>query len=58
MLMDDRAQVSTEYLLLVAVGLAVILVGVGVALQLRSLSDVVAARVRAERNSTLAMLVR
>ena len=56
--MDDRAQVSTEYLLLVAVGLAVILVGVGVALQLRSLSDVVASRVRAERNSTLAMLVR
>ncbi len=56
--MDDSAQGSTEYLLLVAMGLAVILVGIGVALQLRSLSDLVVSRVRVERNNTLSMLVR
>ena len=56
--MDDSAQVSSEYLLLIAVGLAVILVGIGVALQIRGLSDLVVSRVRIERNNTLQMLVR
>lgn len=56
--MDDAAQVSTEYLLLIALGIAVILAGIGVALQLRGMADAVAGRVQSERNSTLAMLVR
>ena len=55
-MLDDSAQVSTEYLLLVAVGLAVIIVGIGIAMQLRGMADVVATRVQAERNSTLQML--
>lgn len=56
--MDDASQGATEYLLLVAMGLVIILVGIGVALQLRSLADLVVTRVRIERNNTLTMLVR
>ncbi len=55
---EESGQAATEYLLLIAVSLAIILVGVAVALELRNLSDVVVARVRAERNSTVSMLVR
>jgi len=55
---DCTGQTATEYLMLVAVSLAIVLVGVGVALELKSLSDVVLFRVGSQRNSTLAMLVR
>ncbi|MEK6924160.1 MAG: hypothetical protein AABW54_02895 [Candidatus Micrarchaeota archaeon] len=56
--MDDCAQVSTEYLLLIAVGLAVILAAIGLTLQLRNLGDLVSARMRQDRNSTLALISR
>ena len=55
---EEDAQAATEYLLLVALGLAVLIVAVGVALELRSLTDVVTARVRTERNDAIATLVR
>jgi uncharacterized protein (UPF0333 family) len=56
--MDDRAQAATEYLLLVAVGLAILVVAVSLVLQLRGISDTVAASVRSERAEAIAMLVR
>lgn len=55
---EERGQAATEYLLLIAVSLAIILVGVGVALELKNLSDVMIARTRAQRNSTVSMLIR
>lgn len=55
---ETRGQAATEYLLLIAVSLAVVLIGVAVALELKNLSDVVVSRARAERNATIAMLVR
>ena len=56
--MNDKAQAAVEYLLLLAIGLAVVIVGVALASQLKTLSDSVLGRVDAERNSTLSMLVR
>lgn len=56
--LGEEGQAATEYLLLVAVSLAIILVGVAVALELKNLSDVVVSRTRAERNATIAMLIR
>lgn len=55
---DERAQVSTEYLLLLALGLVIVIVGVALSLQLKSLADVVSARAASERNATIAMLAR
>jgi len=55
---DSRGQAATEYLLLIAVSLAIVLIGVAVALELKNLSDIVVTRVRAERNATISMLIR
>ena len=56
--MDDKAQAATENLLLVAVGLAILVVAVSVVLELRGISDAVSAHVRAERAEAIEMLVR
>ncbi len=56
--MDDRAQVSTEYLLFLALGLVIVIVGVALALQVKNLADLVSARAAAERNATISMLAR
>ncbi len=55
---DERGQAATEYLLLVAVGLAILVVAVSLVLQLRGISDTVANHVRSERAEAIAMLVR
>ncbi len=54
--MEERAQVSTEYLLLLALGLVIVIIGVALSLQLKSLADVLSARAGSERNATIAML--
>jgi len=56
--MNARGQAAIEYLLLIALGIAIVIVGVAVALQIREFTSVVVNRVGIERNSTLAMLVR
>lgn len=55
---DERGQISTEYLLLLALGMLIVIIGVTIALQLKTLSDFVAARTAVERNATMAMLVK
>ena len=57
-LADDSGQAATEYLLLVAVGLAILVVAVSVVLELRGISDTVADHVRTERAEAIEMLVR
>ncbi len=53
-----KGQTAIEYLLLVALGVAVVVVGIAVAGQLKGFSDTIMTRVSIERNSTIAMLVR
>ncbi len=55
---DDRAQVATEYLLLLALGLVIVVVAITLALQLRNLSQVIDTRTGIERNNTIAILNR
>ena len=55
-ILDNRAQVSTEYLLLLALGLVIVIVGVVLALQVKNLADLVSLRAAAERNATISML--
>lgn len=56
--LHEKGQVATEYLLLLALGLLIVIIGVTVALQLKTLSDFVAARTAVERNATMAMLLK
>ncbi|MBI3588496.1 hypothetical protein HY995_05310 [Candidatus Micrarchaeota archaeon] len=56
--MEETSQVATEYLLLVALSVAIMLVAVGIAVQFRKIAEVVQNRVGIERNSTVNMLVR
>jgi len=55
--MDQKAQTSTEYILLIALGLVVVLAGIAVATQIKTISDVVSARISADRNKVIAMFV-
>ncbi len=55
---DSRAQVATEYLLLLALGLVVVIVAITLALQLRSLAQVLDTRTGLERNNTISILNR
>ncbi|MFH1200116.1 MAG: hypothetical protein V1708_03555 [Candidatus Micrarchaeota archaeon] len=52
-----RAQTSTEYILLVALGLVVVLAGIAVAAQIKDISDIVSARVSSDRNKVISMFV-
>jgi uncharacterized protein (UPF0333 family) len=56
--MESRGQAAVEYLLLIALGLVIVIVGVAVALQIREFTDIVVDRVAIDRNATLAMIVR
>ncbi len=53
-----RGQTAIEYLLLVALGVAVVVMGIAVAGQLKGFSDVLMTRVGMERNTTIAMLLK
>ncbi len=55
--MDQRAQTSTEYILLIALGLVVVLAGIAVATQIKAISDVVSARIASDRNRIISMFV-
>ena len=54
--MDEKAQTSTEYLLLIAFGLIIVLGGIVIAIQIKDISDVISNRVTNDRNSTITMI--
>ncbi len=54
----ERAQTATEYILLVALGLALVLLGIAVATQIQDFANNLMTRVSIERNSTISMLLR
>ncbi len=56
--MDCKAQTAIEYLLLVALGLAILFVGIVLATQIKSFIDQVLSQSVQQRNETLSMLVR
>ena len=57
MKLDSRAQTSTEYILLIALGLVIVLAGIAVAAQIKDISDIVSARVSSDRNKVISMFV-
>jgi Flp pilus assembly pilin Flp len=56
--LGERGQTSTEYMLLIALGLAIVIVSVAVANQIKAMTDSLLLRTELERNSTIAMLVK
>ena len=54
--MDEKAQTSPEYLLLIAFGMIIVLGGIVVAIQIKAISDVISNRVTNDRNSTITMI--
>ena len=56
-LKEEKGQASVEYLLLVALGIAVVVMGIAVAAQLKGFTDTLMTRVGLERNATIAMIV-
>jgi hypothetical protein len=55
--MDQKGQTSTEYILLVALGLVIVLAGISIAMQIKEVADVVTTRVEADRNSIIGMFL-
>lgn len=55
--MDNRGQTSTEYILLVALGLVIVLAGISIATQIKEVADVVSTRIEADRNAIIGMFL-
>ncbi len=55
---DEKGQASSEYLLLVALGLVIILVAVSVALKTKDLAELVSLKAENQRNETLSQITR
>lgn len=58
MLSDEKGQASSEYLLLVALGLVIVLVAVSIALKTKELAELVSIKAESRRNETLSQLTR
>ncbi|MFA5246317.1 MAG: hypothetical protein WC408_00315 [Candidatus Micrarchaeia archaeon] len=56
--LGQRGQTATEYMLLIALGLTVVIVSIAIATQIKSITDSLMVRAQVERDSTVAMLVR
>ena len=55
---DEKGQASSEYLLLVALGLVIILVAVSIALKTKDLAELVSLKAENQRNETLSQITR
>jgi uncharacterized protein (UPF0333 family) len=56
--MGERGQTSTEYMLLIALGLTVVIVSIAIATQIKGMTDSLLVRAQIERDSTISMIVR
>lgn len=54
----QRGQTSTEYMLLIALGLAIVIVSIVISNQIKSMTDALMVRTELERNATIAMIIR
>jgi hypothetical protein len=56
--LGQRGQTSTEYMLLIALGLTVVIVSIAIATQIKNMTDTLMVRAQLERDSTIAMIMR
>jgi uncharacterized protein (UPF0333 family) len=56
--LGQRGQTATEYMLLIALGLTVVIVSIAVATQIKDMTDSLMVRAQLERDSTVAMIIR
>ena len=56
--MGQRGQTSTEYMLLIALGLTVVIISIAIATQIKGMTDSLLVRAQIERDSTISMMVR
>ena len=56
--LGQRGQTSTEYMLLIALGLTVVIIAIAIATQIKGMTDSLMVRAQIERDSTISMIVR
>ncbi len=56
--LGQRGQTSTEYMLLIALGLTIVIVSIAIATQIKGMTDSLLVRAQVERESTISMIVR
>jgi len=56
--LGQRGQTSTEYMLLIALGLTVVIISIAIATQMKDMTDTLLVRAQIERDSTISMIVR
>jgi hypothetical protein len=56
--LGQRGQTSTEYMLLVALGLTIVIISIAIATQIKGMTDSLLVRAQIERDSTISMIVR
>jgi len=56
--LGQRGQTSTEYMLLIALGLTVVIISIAIATQIKGMTDSLLVRAQIERESTISMIVR
>jgi uncharacterized protein (UPF0333 family) len=56
--LGQRGQTSTEYMLLIALGLTVVIISIAIATQMKDMTDTLLVRAQIERDATISMIVR
>ncbi|MFA6329129.1 MAG: hypothetical protein WCX64_00400 [Candidatus Micrarchaeia archaeon] len=56
--LGQRGQTSTEYMLLIALGLTVVIISISIATQMKDMTDTLLVRAQIERDATISMIVR
>jgi uncharacterized protein (UPF0333 family) len=56
--LGQRGQTSTEYMLLIALGLTIVIISIAIATQIKGMTDSLLVRAAVERESTISMIVR
>ena len=56
--LGQRGQTSTEYMLLIALGLTVVIISIAIASQIRVMTDSLMLRAQFERDSAIAMITK
>ncbi len=56
--LGQRGQTSTEYMLLIALGLTIVIISIAIATQMKDMTDTLLVRAQIERDATISMIVR
>lgn len=55
--LGQRGQTSTEYMLLIALGMTVVIISISIATQMKGMTDTLLVRAQIERESTISMII-